>query len=80
MSLLNYMDSADAQLKESLSGDFDDYLEEIKQRETITMTAFLATVFLLFLTFFACSLIRKISEIEVVNFVLNKLVSIAKAK
>ena len=78
VSLLEFMESADDELKQNLYNDLNDYLNEIEKTEMIWMVVFMAVICFFFLFFFVFSMFKKASELEVMNYVLNKLVSIAK--
>ena len=80
MSLLEYMEAADTQLQDSLTQDLDDYLNEVENIEKIWMIIFIVVIALLFLFIFIWSLFRRFKEIEIMNFVLNKLALIPKGK
>lgn len=72
------MESADDELKQNLYNDLNDYLNEIEKTEMIWMAVFMGVICFFFLVFFVLSMFKKASELEVMNYVLNKLVLIAK--
>lgn len=78
VSLLKFMESADDELKQNLYNDLNDYLNEIEKTEMIWMAVFMVVICFFFLVFFVFNMFKKASELEVMNYVLNKLVSIAK--
>ena len=78
VSLLEFMESADDELKQNLYSDLNDYLNEIEKTEIIWMAVFMVVICFFFLVFFVFNMFKKVSELEVMNYVLNKLVSIAK--
>ena len=80
MSLIEFMEAADLQLQESLKKDLDDYFSEIQKTEIIWMSIFILVLSLLFFLIFYMNLLKKFREIEIMNFVLNKLVLIPKGK
>lgn len=74
------MDLSNYELETSLNQDLDDYFQEMKKYEIIWMMVFIAAVLLMYLLVFVLSLNRKIKEIEIMNIILGKLVSIPKGK
>jgi len=80
VSLLEYMEAADYQLQNSLTQDLDDYLNEVENIEKIWMIIFIVVIALLVLLIFIWSLFRRFKEIEIMNFVLNKLALTSKGK
>jgi len=72
------MEAADDVLKESLNEDLADYLKEIEKTEIIWMAVFMGAMFIFFLAFFVCKMFKTIAELEVMNFILNKLVLISR--
>lgn len=80
MSLLEYLEAADEELQTSLRNDLADYLKEIEKFELIWMSVYIAIMIGLFFLIFMMHLFKRISDVEIMNFILNKLISIARAK